>query len=82
MFSKDGWLTCWLTHDEVCALIHFKLTGVVSSMLLTQPLHLFTLCAGEACYTNSTTTQHRAQIVFNGQLCVPEKTVGGMRSLK
>lgn len=59
------WLTCWLTNDEVCTLVHFELTSVVGSMLITESLHLFTFCAGEACHTNSAATQHRAQIVLN-----------------
>lgn len=59
------------------ALVHFELAGVVGSVLFTEPLHFFTLCAGEACHTNSTATQDRAQIVLNGQICVPEKTEGG-----
>lgn len=59
------------------ALVHFELAGVVGSVLFTEPLHFFTLCAGEACHTNSTAMQDGAQIVLNGQICVPEKTEGG-----
>lgn len=58
----------------MCALIHFELAGVFGSMLLTESLHLFAFCAGEARHTNSTAKQHGTQIVLQGQVCVPEET--------
>lgn len=57
--------TCWFTNNEMCTLVHFELPCVAGTMLLTEPLHLFPLCAGEAGHTNSTATQHRAQIVLD-----------------
>lgn len=48
------------------ALIHFELTGVLGSVLITEPLHLFALCAREAGHTNSAATQHWAQMVLDG----------------
>lgn len=58
-------LTCWFANDEVSTLVHFELTGIVRSVLLTEPLHFFTFCAGETCHAHSATTQHRAQIFLN-----------------
>lgn len=69
-------LACWFINDEMCALVHLELTRVFGSVLLAQPLHLFTLRAGEACHANSAATQHGAQIVLNRQICIPEKTEG------
>lgn len=69
-------LACWFTNDEVCTLVHFELTGVGGSVLLTESLHFFTLRAGEAGHTNSAATQHGAQVVLHGQVCVPEETEG------
>lgn len=65
--------TCRFTDDEVSTLIHFELACIVGSVLLTEPLHLFTLCAGETCHAHSATTQYRAQIFLNRQFGVPEK---------
>lgn len=71
--------TCRLTNNEVCALVHFELAAVFGPVLLTEPLHLFALCAGEARHTNRTAEQHGAQEVLNWQVCVPEKTGGGKK---
>lgn len=78
MILEQNWrplnLTCRFTNNEVCALVHFKLAGVFGAVLLTEPLHLFALRAGEACYTDGASKQDGAQVVLNGQVCVPEKT--------
>lgn len=58
-------LACGFTDDQVSTLIHFELAGVGRSVLLTEPLHFFTLCAGQTRHTNSTALQHRAQVLLN-----------------
>lgn len=63
--STSRCLACWFTNDEVSRLVHFELTSIVCTVLLTEPLYFFALCAGETCHANSATTQHRAQILLN-----------------
>lgn len=63
----------------MCTLIHFELPCVAGTMLFTEPLNLFALCAGQACHTNCAATQHGAQIILNRQICIPEKAEGGRK---
>ncbi len=74
---RDYGITCGFTGNKVSALIHLELSRVGASILLTQPLNLFTLHSRESRHTHRTAFQDWTLIFLCIQFGVMENTVGG-----